>query len=117
MEFKEWMLSSRLYITSSYFTTRLLQEEVGGIDEEETKVGISKTAKQQAVFLQIVPVKAKSKGGNFISTHALLDSGSGSTLTRAGVWKRLELDGTTKLVITSSVKNTGETIRVKEVKL
>ena len=111
------MFSSRLCITSSYFTTRLLKEEVGGIDEEDTKVCISKTAKQQAVFLQIVPVKAKSKGGKFISTHALLDSGSGSTLTRACVWKRLELDGTTKLVIISSVKNTGETIRVKEVKL
>ena len=40
-----------------------------------------------------------------------------SALIRADYLKRLDLDGKTKLLNISSVKDTGETIRVKEVKL
>lgn len=47
----------------------------------------------------------------------MLDSGSESTLTRADLFKRLDLDGKTKLMNISSIKDTGETISVKAVKL
>ena len=56
------------------------KKKVDDTDKENTKVCMSKTAKHQAAFLQIVPVNIKSKGGRFISTYALLDSGSESTL-------------------------------------
>ena len=56
------------------------KKKVDDTDEENTKACISKTAKHQAVFLQIVPVKVKPKGGKFTSTYALLNSGSESTL-------------------------------------
>ena len=69
------------------------------------------------MFLQIVPVKVKPKGGRFISTYALLDSGSESTLVQEDFLKRLDLEGKTKLVNISSIRDAGETIRVKEVKL
>ena len=56
------------------------KKKVDDTDEKNTKACISKTAKHQAVFLQIVPVKVKPKGGKFTSTYALLNSGSESTL-------------------------------------
>ena len=62
------------------------------------------------MFLRIV------KGRKFISTYALLDSGSESTSIRAEFLKRLYLDVRTKLANISNIKDTGETIRVKEVK-
>ena len=58
----------------------IIKKKVDDTDKENTKVCMSKTAKHQAAFLQIVPVNVKSKGGRFISTYALLDSGSESTL-------------------------------------
>ena len=106
------MLSSRLCRTSSYF-----KKKVDDTDEENAKVCISKTAKHQAVFLQIVPVKVKLEGGKFISTYALLDNGGESTLIQADFLKRLDLDGKTKSINISSIKDVEETIRVKEVKL
>ena len=39
------------------------KKKVDDTNEENTKVCICKTAKRQAVFLQIMPVKARSKGG------------------------------------------------------
>ena len=92
------------------------KKKIKDTDKEDTKVCMSKTAKHQAAFLQIAPVKVKSKGGRFISTFALLDSGSESTLVRAEFLKRLDLEGKTKLANISSIKDTGETIRVKTIK-
>ena len=47
----------------------------------------------------------------------MLNSGSESTLIREDFLKRLDLEGKTNLVNISSIKDTGETIRAKEVKL
>ena len=93
------------------------KKNVEDTDEKNTKVCTSTTAKHQAVFLQIVPVKVKPKGGRFISTYTLLDCGSESTLVQEDFLKRLDLEGKTKLVNISSIRDAGETIRVKEVKL
>ena len=90
-----------------------LKKKVDDTDKENTKVCMSKTAKHQAVFFQIVTVKVQSKDGRFVSTYALLDSGSENTLARAEFLRRLDLEGKTKLINISSIKDTGKTIRIK----
>ena len=83
--------------------------------EDNTKVCISKTTSTQKIFLQIVPVRVKSSNGMFFQTYALLDNGSESTLIRADFARKLKLNGKKRSINVSSIKDTGETVRVHEV--
>ena len=66
------------------------------------------------VCLQIVEVKIKSGNGTMISTYALLDNGSQSSLIREDFAKSLNLKGTNVTVNISSIKDKGEEVKVKE---
>ena len=86
-------------------------------EDDEKKVCVSKTSATQKIFLQIVPVKVKASNGSFLSTYALLDTGSESTLIHADFARKLKLKGKAKRVIISSIKDSGENINVQEVEI
>ena len=84
---------------------------------KDAKVRMSKLAQVQKIYLQIVPIKVRATHGEYISTYALLDTGSERTLIRSDFAKRLNLRKNSKIVNISSIKDSGELINVDEVKL
>ena len=85
---------------------------------ESIKINTCKTSKvSQRVFLQIVPVKVMKNDGKTISTFALLDNGSQSTLTREDFAKQLKLKAYSRTINISSIEDELESAKVKEISL
>ena len=89
------------------------------IKEGETiKVNTYKTNKvSERVFLQIVRLKVMKNDVETISTFALLDNGSQSTLTREDFAKQLKLKGYSRTIKISSIKDEPESVTIKEISL
>lgn len=74
-------------------------------------VGVSSNP-NQLVYLQVIPVKL-ANGNHTIETHALLDSGSQSTLIKRSVADALSLKGVNKCIKLAGLKDEGEVIKTK----
>ena len=72
---------------------------------------------KDCVYLQIVPVELEADNGSRVSTNALLDTGSQSTLIRSDIAKLLHLKGIKRNLSISTIKDKGESMEVDEVNL
>ena len=72
---------------------------------------------KECVYLQIVPVELEAENGSRVSTNALLDTGSQSTLIRSDIAKLLHLKGIKRNLSISTIKDKGESMEVDEVNL
>ena len=85
---------------------------------ESIKINTCKTSKvSQRVFLQIVLVKVMKNDGKTISTFALLDNGSQSTLISEYFAKQLKLKAYSRTINRSSIEDELESVKVKEISL
>ena len=85
---------------------------------ESIKINTCKTSKvSERVFIQIVPVKVMKNDGKTISTFALLDNGSQSTLIREDFAKKLKLKAYSRTINISSTEDELESAKVKEISL
>ena len=74
---------------------------------EDAEVCMSKLPQVQNIYLQIVPINVRATNRKYISTYALLDTVSESTLIRSDFAKRLNLRKHPKIVNIGSIKDSG----------
>ena len=84
---------------------------------EDTKVCMSELPQVQNIYLKIAPIKGRATHGEYISTYALLDTRSESTLIRSDFTRRLNSRKNSKIVNISSIRDSGELINEDKVKL
>ena len=92
-----------------YFTDEAVKQEFSGKTETTESNG--------AVYLSVVPVELHGLDSTSITTYALLDSGSQSTLIRADVATKLKLKKRDKKVTISTINDSGSKTKVKETSL
>ena len=85
---------------------------------ESITINTYKTSKvSERVFLQTVSLKVMKNDGQTISTFALLDNGSQSTLIREDFAKQLKLKGYSRTINITSIKDELESVKIKEISL
>ena len=92
-----------------YFTEQAAKESFSGNTQTAEPGG--------AVYLSVVPVRLKGLNSSSITTYALLDTGSQSTLMRSDIANKLQLKKKDRNITITTINDAGSKTKVKETSL